>query len=557
MSSQNHPITPNRGKRFDEKNLERLKDCDSKQGQFRDKIVNGRKFITEKAALEVQSREDFESFWKTTQGARAQYDAKRESGMGRVGKGMTNLAASANDILQNISPILDLVKDFGAPYGGMAIGTICFVFVVAKNRARMEEQITTTFSNIKDRLPGIKVYQRIYADDHELDRELQTKIVEAYNSFTGFCMEAFEFYTRGGLRRWFQSLQSNTYLDERSALVQKSIVDVRLLCEDLLNKNVDIVKNELRDVKAINLGLEGKIRGLERQLSDLQENTDKINLEKISEFLGVLPFPEDNRHFNLSRHQGNVAAEFSRKNHYSGATVEERMQAVENDSIYQEWLVCSQSRVLVMSGANDNLSAHHCWVSPVALNMVARLRSDKGLADLNICVFYLLGLRDEDDTWDHVISFLIYHLLELNKRALRNEEQCRQLWADLKSYDELRADSTKTKPKDVTEKLERIALRALSMFDAGKTIWIILDRVDRCHVMPGQSSKTNRKGGRSLIRMMVHLAEKSSVTVKVLAVVNRADWHIEDQADELDGNIAGSMVVRTYRQNGERRFGDL
>ncbi|KAK2021281.1 hypothetical protein LX32DRAFT_605024, partial [Colletotrichum zoysiae] len=476
----------------------------------------------------------FESFWKTTQGARAQYDAKRESGMGRVGKDITNLAASANDILQNISPILDLVKDFGAPYGGMAIGTICFV---------MEEQITTTFSNIKDRLPGIKVYQRIYADDHELDRELQTKIVEAYNSFTGFCMEAFEFYTRGGLRRWSQSLQSDTYLDERSALVQKSIVDVRLLCEDLLNKNVDIVKNELRDVKAINI--------------DLQENTDKINLEKISEFLGVIPFPEDNRHIDLSRHQGNVAAEFSRKNHYSGANVEKRMQAVENDAIYQEWLVCSQSRVLVMSGANDNLGAHHCWVSPVALNMVARLRSDKGLADLNICVFYLLGLRDEEDTWDHVISFLIYRLLELNKRALRNEEQCRQLWADLQSYAELRADSAKTKPKDVTEKLERIALRALSMFDAGKTIWIILDRVDRCHVMPGQSRKTNRKGGRSLLRMMVHLAEKSSVTVKVLAVVNRADWHIEDQADELDGNIAGSMVVRTYRQNGERLFGDL
>ncbi|KAE9566690.1 hypothetical protein CGMCC3_g17140 [Colletotrichum fructicola] len=531
MSSQTHPITLDRGKRFDEKNLERLKDCDYRQGQFRDKIVHGRKFVTEKDALDVQSREDFESFWKTTQGARAQYDANREIGIGRVAKGMTNLAALANDILQNISPILDLVKDFGAPYGGMAIGTICFVFVVAKNRARMEEQIATTFLHIKDRLPGIKVYQ-------------------PYSSFISFCMEAFEFYTRGGLRRWFQSLQSNTNLDDRSALVQKSIVDVRLLCEDLLNKNVDTVKNELRDVKAINIGLQ-------RQLSDLQENTDKINLEKISKLLEVLPFPDDNRHVNLSRHQGNVAAEFSWKNDYSGATVEERMQAVENDSVYQDWLVRSQSRVFVISGANDNRNARHCWVSPVALNMVAKFRSDKSLADSNIYVFYLLGLRDEDDTWDHVVCFLTYQLLELNKRALRNEEQCRQLWADLQSYANLRADSAKTKPTDVTEKLERIALRTLSMFDAGKTVWIILDRVDRCHVMPGQSSKTSRKGGRSLLRMMVHLAEKSPVTVKVLAVVNRADWHIEDQADEMDGEMVGSLVVRTYRQNGERLFGDL
>ncbi|KAL3303785.1 hypothetical protein RB213_001158 [Colletotrichum asianum] len=534
MSSQTHPITLNKGKRFDDKNLERLKDCDSRQGRFRDKIVNERKFIREKNALDVQSHEDFESFWKTTQGARAQYDAKREIGIGRVLKGMTSLAASGNDILQDISPILDLVRNFGAPYGGMAIGTICFVFV-----------ITTTFSNIKDRLPGIKVYQRIYADDHELDRELQTKIVEAYNSFISFCIEAFEFYTRGGLRRWVQSLQSNTYIDERSALVQKSIIDVRLLCEDLLNKNVDTVKNELREVKEIISVLE------------LQENTDKINLEKISKLLGVLPLPDDNRHANLSRHQGNVAAEFSWKNDYSGATVEERMQAVENDSFYQEWLVGSQSRVFVMSGVNDNRNARHCWVSPMALNVVARFKSDKSRADSSLFVFYLLGLRDEDDTWDHVISFLTYKLLELNKRALRNEEQCRQLWADLRSYADLRADSAKAKPTDVTEKLERIALAALNMFDAGKTIWIILDRVDRCHVMPGQSRKTNRKGGRSLLRMMVQSAEKSSVTVKILAVVNRADWHIEDEADEIGGKMAGSLVVRTYRQNGERLFGDL
>lgn len=84
------------------------------------------------------------------------------------------------------------------------------------------------------------------------------------------------------------------------------------------------------------------------------------------------------------------------------------------------------------------------------------------------------------------------------------------------------------------------------MFDAGKTVWIILDCVDRCHVMPGQSSKTSRKDGRSLLRMMVHLAEKSPVTVKVLAVVNRADWHIEDQADEMDGEMMVSLVVQTY-----------
>ena len=65
----------------------------------------------------------------------------------------------------------------------------------------MEAQISSTFLSIQDRLTGVKMYQQIYNDSHELDQQLQSKIVDAYNSFIGFCIAASDFYTRGGFRK--------------------------------------------------------------------------------------------------------------------------------------------------------------------------------------------------------------------------------------------------------------------------------------------------------------------------------------------------------------------
>lgn len=60
----------------------------------------------------------------------------------------------------------------------------------------MERQISQTLLHIHDRLPGVKMYQQIYGDDTELGQQLQTKIVEAYDSFIRFCIEASEFYSK-------------------------------------------------------------------------------------------------------------------------------------------------------------------------------------------------------------------------------------------------------------------------------------------------------------------------------------------------------------------------
>jgi hypothetical protein len=54
--------------------------------------------------------------------------------------------------------------------------------------------------------------------------------------------------------RWISALNSNTDLDEQASGVQKAVVDVRLVCEELLSKNVNTVKLTLEEVKILNVG---------------------------------------------------------------------------------------------------------------------------------------------------------------------------------------------------------------------------------------------------------------------------------------------------------------
>lgn len=65
----------------------------------------------------------------------------------------------------------------------------------------MEEQITKTLSEIRDRLPGLEMYKDVYRADNELERMIQSKIVDAYESFIHFCIQATYFYTQTAWRK--------------------------------------------------------------------------------------------------------------------------------------------------------------------------------------------------------------------------------------------------------------------------------------------------------------------------------------------------------------------
>lgn len=129
----------------------------------------------------------------------------------------------------------------------------------------MEERLASTISAIKDRLPGLKLYQHIYNDDHELDMRLQDRIVSAYQGFIEFCIAATKYYKSGGRRkyhthelisrqrlrndltccilgRWLRAFVRPNIVFDKADQVQAVIVDIRQLCEELLDKNVHSIK---------------------------------------------------------------------------------------------------------------------------------------------------------------------------------------------------------------------------------------------------------------------------------------------------------------------------
>lgn len=84
----------------------------------------------ERLTLDITSQEAFETYWTATLNQKAGFDKNHEKGVAGAGKKANNQLASAYQIAQNFSPVMEMVKNFGAPFGGMALGTLCFVLVV-------------------------------------------------------------------------------------------------------------------------------------------------------------------------------------------------------------------------------------------------------------------------------------------------------------------------------------------------------------------------------------------------------------------------------------------
>ena len=201
--------------------------------------------------------------------------------------------------------------------------------------------------------------------------------------------------------------------------------------------------------------------------------------------------------------------------------------------------------MLLLCGYNDisHASSNQCWLSPVALDLIASLRLP-GQPDPY--AFYIVGLR-EPDLYHQVLSNITIQLLRQNREALQNQEQYAELRAELLDYQKAamtsaQSDEDHRDSDKISSLIQKVALRILNMFDPTKTVWIILDRADRCRF-------GSRNGQRKrLLKSMVHLVEKSRVRVRVLVVVNGHDWSVDEQADELGQTDPESVILDRVEQ---------
>lgn len=492
-------------------------------------MVTSKFSLREISAFEVDTKEDFENFWHSTIAAKRDFDVRHDHGGARVAGRPTQFANSAAVVWTDIAPILDIFKDVGSPFSGIAIGTIAFVFTVAQNRGRMESRIGATVKSIQDRLPGIDTYQRIYQNNGEPDERLRSTIIDAYDCFIEFCIATVTFYTMSGFSRWLKAMGQSTSLDEKVLGVEEAIVNVRLVCEELLNKNV-------ADVKSLNEEQAKQIERLSRQVEELQRGHDGQKLDLIRRLLKLHPHSPETELANLKRHRENIVAEFN--DFYSRQRRPKApLASITNHQTFQQWRTSTGSCILLLIGRNRVIQARNCWLSPVALDFTDE---DKMSKPQDPCVFYILGAQTADDTFDHVASSLIYRLLSKNRDVLRNEIQHAELQAELENYENARSE-----PHIVQELLGKVALRVLNMFDPSMTVWIILDRLDQCR---GQGPRNLHR--KTLLKFLARLVEDRNlrVRVRVLAVVNGVDWRPEEQQDEIGQTEHDSIVFWTLEQ---------
>ncbi|EXJ70040.1 uncharacterized protein A1O5_07113 [Cladophialophora psammophila CBS 110553] len=543
MSSQvRTPSTTS--KRFSEKDLKIIECSENEQTRFKQIVATSKNFSgTEKNAVNIKSAAEFYAFWEETVEARKNFEDGHEKGCGLWSKNYQSAASVARSFMKDFSPIVEVVKNFAAPYGGMAIGTISVLLAVAASKNEMETSLASAISEINDRLPGLNLYRHIYNDNHELDIKLQGRIVAAYEIFIEFCIEATQYYKRSGFRRWFRALGSPSYLHEKVTETQKVILEIRRICDELLDKNIHLIKQ-------LNLEQKATILRLEDEVNQLLKAQDNHILNEIQQHMNLSSFSSENHRKQLEQYRRALYDD----DHLNAPFFEQmqgrRLQAFRACNEYQSWSNSKHSCLLILSGHNDSSIRYldHCWLSPVAMTMITDLSN--GDNKDRLYGYYVFSSRGE--SLYRAISVVLLQLLGEKSVVLRNKARCDELRAELSNLHQFEQVSQDRKVANnhnhhhETKKLstfERVALRALDLFDESEQVQIILDRADRCcDLVKGVDHR------KPLFKLLVKLVDVARCNLKVLAVVNGDQWDIEPRSDELGQRMEGRVIVHTAMQ---------
>lgn len=221
----------------------------------------------------------------------------------------------------------------------------------------------------------------------------------------------------------------------------------------------------------------------------------------------------------------------------------QRLAAFMNCAGMKRWLQ-PHSCMLVLAGYNEvSVSSFGtCWLSPVAIDVIAKLRSSE---KADPYAFYIPGL-EKVDLFPQVLLHIAIQLLAANRGALRHDTQYTSLLGKIDDYlnaaNMMEHEQEGQISRDDITALQKVVLEVLNMFKKEQTVWIVVDRPDQC----------KRRGGpnhqKKLAKALVYLLESAKPTVRVLLVVNGHDWRVEEQVDEFGQRKEGSVIVHRAEQ---------
>lgn len=277
----------------------------------------------------------------------------------------------------------------------------------------------------------------------------------------------------------------------------------------------------------------------------MQKGHDDNRLNEIQRLLNLDSFSEEIQDKEMNDYRHAVDSDDQLNAEYFQQMRGHELELFKGCKDYQSWIKSERSCLLILSGYNNQsiLDVDQCWLSPVAMAKLEELSQQDGHP---IYAYYVHPQRGE--LLSQVLPVILLQLLRRKSHALRDKRQHAELCAELRKlqkYEELCKRTDKEHEMDEDDKisaLHKVAVRVINFFEESETVYIIVDRADRCR---GGGKADHRK---ALLKALVKMVEAARSKLRVLAVINGHSWRVEEHQDELGETMKERIIVHTAHQ---------
>lgn len=186
---------------------------------------------------------------------------------------------------------------------------------------------------------------------------------------------------------------------------------------------------------------------------------------------------------------------------------------------FSAWEQTSKSALHVTIASNHDFISygrHHCWFSPVVLDMDGRLRC---LESVPYATFVFRPPNSDTTIFEAMPVILIQLLRFLRERLVEEIDKRERLLAAARRYQETPTpgadeDSDKQIWHDKLKALAAVAVQVVQLFSSSETVYIVLDRADQCCA----------RDQHGLFVVLHDIFAAASCVVKVFVVAGNVGW---------------------------------
>lgn len=276
----------------------------------------------------------------------------------------------------------------------------------------------------------------------------------------------------------------------------------------------------------------------------MQTGGDNDRIRDIQRLLNLDDFSEKTQREELEKYCLALDSDDQLNSGYFQQMRDEELDLFRSQSNYKQWNKSPKQSLLILSGYNNKSisSIDLCWMSPVATAKIRDLGRECGRP-----IYAYSILPQSGKLVYEVLPAILLQLLKQKIHALRDEKQYAELLSALHRFqDRGKLSKSDERYEDrMLATLHDVALSAVNFYDESESVYIIVDRVDRCR--DWKNKVDHRK---ILLKCLAKLVEGARCKLKVLVVVNGHSWSVGRYEDIIGGNMKEKgIIIHEEEQN--------